>query len=164
MMPYFREEDGSKGLLPQDSYSDILIGDKVIPVSNKEGICMLEPEVFKKKLQEKQEQAIYLQDLTELLAFAGDDMLFYYSPQIYNECKNFKMPEYKINGLLPSQLEHFPPMSEVLGTHLWAFRQIVDKHKSEVVFADGIIPKISRDKRENPVAIQGLDSAPITSA
>jgi len=58
-------------------------------------------------MEERRSEAEHLQELTEYLAFGGDDNLFEFCPEMYTEATD--------KGVLPSQLEHLPPMSKELG-------------------------------------------------
>jgi len=123
-------------------YTEVLIGDRVIPVDNQLGLRMLDEDYFRKIAEERRSEAEYLQELTEFLVFSTDDMLFQYSPQMYFKAKSL--------NILPSQIEFIVPNTPAMSKALWEFRNLVvnpNKHLS--MMSSGKIPNMTRDKDSN---------------
>jgi len=81
LIPHRRLPNGSS--VPyEEKWIPVKFGEREIPVHHTEGIAILEDSYFEKKQNERKEEALYLQQLTEYLAFGGDDNLFEFCPDM----------------------------------------------------------------------------------
>ncbi len=137
LIPKRRNPDGTALDIGAGEWIDITMAGRIIPVNGQDGLTILDDDYYSVLLKEKQEEADYLDQVTRMLAWNGNDYLKAVSPAMYKLAN-----DYADGPILPSNLASYPPNSVTLGEKLHNFRMYVVKPLIHTfVFASGDIPK-----------------------